>query len=369
MRKCQLVAAGLVVGLLLCAPASGEPWQVSGGRVALAGSGLSFPEKAGILSLTAAGEASLKGEGVDAVAQLKSPDEKVFGTLFVYLPAYADAALAAWELDKVIREHLGPDPKLVSSGVVPAGGTQAGAIRRVYVNAVDGKLVTAAALLKAGRWMAVARVSGPPERRAEVEAALDALVSGLSVSGGAKVDEVAELQVSDCPAVAAKTAKHTQLRLDIPGLSNDPMTRMLIDSTLAAGLPEKGKEKVPPFPHSIADNGHRPVCIRERIVVDGNPIDLMQAAGDTANPSAVIGIVNDAGRTIEMRRGEMGPAYMLRVHDVGRTRNYGAYDRLLTSEQVAGLVHGDPKVGTVSSETVYKADGTFGTTVFIATGH
>jgi hypothetical protein len=367
MRKRQFRTASLAVGLLLSAPAAAEPWQVSADRAAVAGSGLSFPTKAGVLSLTETGEASLKGEGVDAIAQLKSPDEAVFGTLFVFLPAYGDAALTAWELDKVIHQHLGPDARLATSAVVPAGGTAAGAIRRIYVNAGGGKLASGAAVLKAGRWIAVVRVSGPMERRAEVEAALDALVAGLSLSGGAKVDPVAELQVSDCPAIAAKNAKHTQLRIAGAGLDN-PIARMLIDSTLAGGLPEKGKEKEPPFPPSIADNGRRPVCIRERVVVDDNPIDLMQAAGDTANPAAVIGVVNDAGRTIEMRRGEMGKLYMLRVHDVARTRNYGAYDRPLTAAQIAGLLHGDAKVGTVSSETSYKADGTFGTTVYVVMG-
>lgn len=366
MRLFHLIAG--VSLALFCAPAAAEPWRVSGDRVAVAGSGLSFPSRAGILSLTETGEASLKGEGVDAIAQLKSPDQAVFGTLFVFLPAYSDAALTAWELDKVIRQHMGPDVRLATSGVFPAGGTPSGAIRRIYINAAGGKLASAVAVIKAGHWLAVARVSGPMERRAEVEAALDALVGGVLVSAGTKVDEVAELQVSDCAAVATKKAKHTQLRIDGLGLGNDPIARMLIDSTLAAGLPKEGKEKEPPFPSSIADNGRRPVCIRERVVASDNVIDLLQAAGDTANPPVVIGIVNDAGRTIEMRRGEMGNLIMLRVHDVARTRNYGAYDRLLTAEQVAGVLRGDPKVGTVSSETSYKADGTFGTTVFVTTG-
>jgi hypothetical protein len=365
MRLLQLIG-GALLALTAC-PAAADPWQVAGERFSVPATGLSFPARAATLSLFKTG-AVPNAEGVDNVAQLKSPDEAVFATVFVYLPAYADAALAAWELDKVIRAHMGPDPRLAASAVVPAGGNAAGAIRRVYVNAADGKLATGAALLRAGHWIAVIRVSGPMERRAEVEAGLDALVAGLTASQGVKVDPIAELQVSDCPAVAAQDAKRTQLSLGGVKLSNDPMTRMLIDSTLASGFPRAGHEKEPPFPASIADNGRRPVCIREHVRTSDNVIDMMQAAGDTALPEAVIGIVNDAGRTIEMRRGDMGGVYMLRIHDVARTSHFGAYDRPLSAAQLAALLRGDPKLGALRSQTEYKADGTFGTTVFIATG-
>ncbi|HEY0313705.1 MAG TPA: hypothetical protein VGC56_14580 [Allosphingosinicella sp.] len=353
---------------LIAVSASAEPWQRSRDRLAVPAAGISFPAKAATISLTETGEASRKGDGVDNLAQYKSADQAVFATLFVYLPAYSDAALASFELDKVIRQHLGPGPQLASSGVVPVGGVAAGAIRRVYVDAAGGKLATSFAVTKIGHWIAVVRVSGPMARRAEVEGALDALVSGLAVSGAGAVEPVEELKVGDCPAPATKTAKRTQLKIEGLGLGNDPMTRMLIDSTLAAGLPEKGKEKEPPFPPSIADNGRRPVCVRERVQVGDNVVDMMQAAGDTAKPTAVIGIVNDAGKTIEMRRGEMGQLYMLRLHDVGRTANYGAWDRLLTPQQVAAVLQGNPKAAAVSSETVYKADLTFGTNVYVTMG-
>ncbi|MBV9932061.1 MAG: hypothetical protein JO013_14110 [Alphaproteobacteria bacterium] len=366
MRLFPALAAATLAAAA-AAPAGGEPWQHAGGRLAVPAAGLSFPDKAGTVALTQTSEASLGGQGVDDVAQYRSADEQVYATLFVYLTAYADAALAAYELDKVIRQHRGPDARLESSRVLPAGGTAAGAIRVVYVNTEGGKSATTGAVLRAGHWIVTVRVSGPSARQAEVEAALDALISGLRVSGAA-VDPVAPLQVSDCPATAKKAAKRSELRLEGAGLGSDPMTRMLIDSALSAGLGEGKDPKAPPFPASIADNGRHPVCIRERVTVGDNVIDLMQAAGDTANPTAVIGVINDAGKTVEMRRIGNGGPYSVHLHNVARTANFGSYDRLLTAGQVADLLQGSPKMGAMRSQIVYKADGTSATEVYVAVG-
>jgi hypothetical protein len=348
---------------LLSTSASAEAWERSGERLSLPRAGLSFPLQAGTLALTETREASLGGEGVDNVAQYKSGDGGVFATLFVYMPAYADAALAGYELEKIIGERYGG--RRASSKLVPAAGVPNGALRRVYVDAEGGKLVTSAALIKAGRWLAVVRVSGPAARQAEVESALDAMVGGFAASASSPVDPVAELQVSDCPAPSKKAAKRKQMRLEGAGLDNNPIARMLIDATLAGGITDKDK---PPFPPSIADNGRRPVCIRERVKVGANVIDMMQPAGDTSKPQAIIGLVNDAGRTIEMRRGEMGDLYLLRVHDVARTASFGAFDRPLDPSQIGVILTADPQAAGMLSQTTYKADGTFSTEVFVRMG-
>ena len=361
-------AALVALSLASVTPAAAEPWQQSGDRLAVPAAGISFPTRAGAVALAETGEASLRGEGVDDLAQYRSGDGAVVATLFVFLPAYADAALTAWELDKVVHGRFGEAARLESSRAVPLAGTPSGALRRVWLTPNAGMAVSTGAFAKIGRWIVVIRVSGPAARRAEVETALDALIGGVAVTGTAKVDPVAEPQVSECPAAPGKAAKHTELRLQGLGLSNDPITRMLIDSTLASGLAKEGKEKEPPFPTSIADNGRKPVCIRDHVTIGDNRIDLMQPAGDTARPEAVIGIVNDAGKTVEMRKGEMGENYMVRIHNVGRTANYGAYDRLLTGAQIDALLRGDPKAGRMSSEVTYKADGTFATNVYVTMG-
>jgi hypothetical protein len=360
MRLLHIIAAAAVA--FLPASAWGEAWLRSGERLSVPAAGLSFPVKAGTLSVTETSEASRSGDGVDNVAQYKSPDQAVFATLFVYMPSYADAALAAYELDKVVHDHYAP-AHLASSAIVPAGGISEGAIRRVYIDAVDGKFATTAAILKAGRWIAVIRVSGPMERRAEVEAGLDALLAGLAASA-ARVDPVAELKVSDCPAPAIKEAKHKRLQIEGLDLGNDAIGQALIDATLAAGAADKAGK--PPFPESIARNGRAAVCVRERMNVAGNVIDLMQPAGDTARPAAIIGVVNDAGRTIEMERS--GKLYMVRLHDVAATDNYGGFDNPLTPAQITAILKGDRSAPPVSSKTAYKADGTFGNTILISTG-
>jgi hypothetical protein len=179
------------------------------------------------------------------------------------------------------------------------------------------------------------------------------------------VDPVAEPQVSECLVPSGKAAKPQHMRLQGLGLDNNPVAQMLIDATIAGGIGDKDK---PPFPPSIADNGRRPVCIRERVTVGSNVVDLMQAAGDTSKPEAVIGIVNDAGRTIEMRRGEIGGLYLVRVHDVARTASYGAFDRPLDARQVAAVLTANPPTAGMKSRTTYKADGTFSTEVFVPMG-
>lgn len=361
MRLISIIVAAVLAGSPAAAGAA-EPWQVGTDRLSASAAGLSFPVRAGGLALTETREASRAGDGVDAVAQYKSPDREVFATLFVFMPTYADAALTAYEVDKVIHENYGARTSLASSAVVPAGGTAQGAIRRVYLNAMDGKLVTAAAVAKTGRWIAVLRVSGPRARRAEVETGLDALLSGLT----ARIDPVAELRVSECPSPSRKSAKKQELRLGgALGLSNDPVTRSLIDAVLSQRVPDD-KDK-PPLPVSIAANGFNPVCVRERVATaSGNVIDLMQPAGDTAAPAAIVGVVNDAGRTIEMSRTPAGAAYEVRVHDVASTDNYGTFDRPLAADQVRAILTGDRKAPRLLSKTEYKADGTFGTTVLVS---
>lgn len=351
------------------ASVSADPWQRSSERLSLPASGLSFPLRAGTLTLTETSEASHSGEGVDDVAQYKSPDREVFATLFIYMPSYADAALTAYELDKVIRQRYGTRSELVASGVVAAAGVPQGAIRRIYVNMMDGKLASSAAVLKAGRWIAVIRVSGPMARRAEVEAGLDALVGGLFASA-APVDPVAELKVTDCPATVRKDAKKEQLRLEGLGLDSDPMARTLIDAMLSTGLGnDKGKDK-PPLPVSIADNGRRPVCVRERVAMpSADFVDLMQAAGDMATPDAIIGIVNDAGRTIEMQRTPRGKVYTVRVHDVAVSDNYGTFNGPLNAAQVTAVLTDDRKAPAALSRTTYKTDGTFATTIYVGASH
>lgn len=347
---------------LLSTAASAEAWHQEGNRLSLPPAGLSFPTQAGSVSLTETKEASLGGEGVDNVAQYKSADGKVFATLFLFMPAYADAALTAYQLEKIVVHHYGGQRE--SSRIVAVAGVPNGALRRVYVGASfgssDEKMVTTAAVLKAGRWIAVIRLSGPAARQAEIEAALDAMIGGIAVSPSAPIDPVAEPQVGDCPVPPGEPAKPEQLSVKIPGIK-DPGAQMLLGAIMAGGVPDKDK---PPFPTSIADNGRRPVCVRYHIKIGDNVLDMMQPAGDTAKPEAIIGVVNDAGRTIEMRRGEDG-LYLVHLHDIARTSNYGAFDRPLGPNQVAGvLLH--PDAG-LRSRTTYKADGTYGTEVFIST--
>ena len=76
--------------LAIAVPASAQvrpdegAWHVKGDLATVAASGIGIPAQAGIVSLTKTGEASLKGKGVDNVAQYESEDRKVFATIYIF---------------------------------------------------------------------------------------------------------------------------------------------------------------------------------------------------------------------------------------------------------------------------------------------
>lgn len=339
--------------LFLSTAASAEGWHKTDERLEVPEAGISVPARVGTLALTQTGEAGSQGDGIDNYAQYESSDGQVEGTIYVYLPAYADAALAAHETGRVIESRYGPGIRLASSSVVAAGGFERSAIRKIYDNALGGKIVTTAAFARAGHWMVKVRVSGPMARKTEVEQALDAFLSGLAVSDKSRLAPASDLQVTECPA-KPKKAKPVSIGADIPELRGNPLAQALVGATLASG--DVGKDK-PEFPVTIAENGARPLCVRERVASGEFDIPLMQPSGETDRPSTVIALVDDAGGVVEMRKAPDSDRYLVFVHQMGRTLNLGFYDRPLTGEQVRIVLSGQKPGSLVQSVTVYKADG------------
>lgn len=130
-----------------------EAWTPSDTAIRATAAGISLPQTVASLSLTKSGEVSNGGKGIDNYAQYISQDGAVQATLYVYLPAYADASLAAYMTDKAVMERFGGKTHRTAYDSVAAGGRTGTAIRAVYDDAADGALTTAAAFAHAGRWM------------------------------------------------------------------------------------------------------------------------------------------------------------------------------------------------------------------------
>ena len=100
-------ALGLAMPALAHADEDAEAWTPTATALRANAAGISLPQTVGGLSLAKSGEASNGGRAVDNYAQYLSQDGAVQATLYVFMPTYADASLAAYMTDKAIMERFG----------------------------------------------------------------------------------------------------------------------------------------------------------------------------------------------------------------------------------------------------------------------
>ncbi|MDI1296379.1 MAG: hypothetical protein PSY12_10920, partial [bacterium] len=77
-----------------------EAWTPTDTALRADAAGISLAQTVAGLSLSKSGELSNGGRGIDNYAQYLSADGAIQATLYVYLPSYADASLAAYMTDK-----------------------------------------------------------------------------------------------------------------------------------------------------------------------------------------------------------------------------------------------------------------------------
>ena len=181
-----------------------QRWLVSDTQVVSTQARIAFPRRTGALSASRTQEFSHPGEGVDDAVWYRSADGAVFATLYVYYPGLPHAGLAAFATDQFV--HIsGPETRVTTPmRLVMAGGIDHGAIRIDYANYRG--MASSAAFIKAGRWIVKIRISGPEARRAEVEAAMAALLQGVQFGRQNPWMAPHPLTVSDCPADAGRNA-------------------------------------------------------------------------------------------------------------------------------------------------------------------
>lgn len=325
----------LSLALCLTAPSiaraadDAEAWTPTENAIRANAAGISLPQSVATLSLAKSGEASNGGRAVDNYAQYLSEDGAVQATLYVYLPTYADASLAAYMTDKAIMDRFGTQTRRSAYGSVAVAGQPGTAIRAVYDDAADGALTTAAGFVHAGRWIVKIRVTGPTERRAEVLAGMDAMLANLAVDDSASLHATMPASFAPCPAMEQGAARLSA-----------------IASTQAA-VPQDVR---------IPREGRDTLCVRGTVTTAQGSYDMLQQAG--RSDGAIIVPVDDSGTVLSFDPAKPGAGYKLSIHMVGQTDLYGVYDRVPSAQQIAAIVDGkDPQTAQAHATAAYAADG------------
>ncbi|ATI79230.1 hypothetical protein [Sphingobium yanoikuyae] len=309
-----------------------EAWTPSDTAIRATAAGISLPQTVASLSLTKSGEVSNGGKGIDNYTQYISQDGAVQATLYVYLPAYADASLAAYMTDKAVMERFGGKTHRTAYDSVAAGGRAGTAIRAVYDDAADGALTTAAAFAHAGRWMVKLRVTGPTERRAEVLAGLDGMLAGLKFDDAASLHATSPASFGACPTGDGGDARLTKA---VPsGTAGQPVPQDV-------RIPREGKDNL---------------CIRGTVQTAQGSYDMLQQTG--RSDGAIIVPVDDSGTVLAFDPATRDLGYQLSIHMVGQTDLYGVYDKVPSGRQIAAILDGkDPQTAQAEATALYAANG------------
>jgi hypothetical protein len=340
---------------VLASPASAQSiegvWKSEKDRIAAPPAFVSFPRSFNGLTLNQTGEASHKGESLDNTALYFSVDGTMKATIYLYMPAYADAAIASHMTDRSIRLIYGSDLKLLSSTIVSIGGQQGAAIRTTYTGGVlkdSGPLASGAAFAHVGRWIIVLRVTGPVDRQPEVESALDSLLASIRFDRKAYIFPVAPLALTaPCPAVPSGPVKAIQ-----SDKSGANALVAAIGGLAGSEKPKRGQEALsPPFPA----NGLEKACLRG--VLASSKLDILQPA-QPPETALVLVPFNDSGDMLEVRKNLLGEGYTLSKHEIGRTLVLGEMDRMPDNEQISLIMSGaQPDLLKLRSTTTLTAKG------------
>ena len=319
----------LAVPALAQAADDAEAWTPMETAIRANGPGISLPQSLAGLSLAKSGEASNGGRAVDNYAQYLSEDGAVQATLYVYMPTYADASLAAYMTDKAIMERFGSQTRRTAYASAPAAGQADRAIRAVYDDAADGALTTAAGFVHAGRWMVKIRVTGPTERRADVLAGLDAMLAGLAFDDAAALHATAPARFTQCPSADAGDAR----------LDRADEARQAVPQDVR--IPRDGKDTL---------------CVRGTVTTAEGRFDMLQQSG--RNDGAIIVPVDDSGTVLAFDPATDAKGYKLSIHMVGQTDLYGVYDKVPSPRQIAAILDGkDPQTAKAHATAAYAANG------------
>jgi hypothetical protein len=358
MRRTLIAAiamSGCAAAIAQQAPDAGA-WVVRGDRATVTVSGISLPIKAGSTSLVRTMEASQKGKGLDNVAQYQSADSAVQATVYIFYSTYADTALATWATDRAIRQRYGPDVTLVSDAVSAVAGVKDAATRRIYDKAmltVGQPVVTAASFIRAGSWLVGLRVTGPADRRDEVESALDAFLSGAQFGKELPMRSMPLRIAPPCAPGPEKPAKY----LSAKNAAGMAFFSSLIGGSMALADKDTDTIEKEPQPLAFPGNGASPLCVRGTIVSGEVRNDILQPANNDDGQIMLVPI-DDAGGILAIEPALLGDGFVVKRYGIASTEVMGSFKTVPSVEQIGAILSGkDRKAATVQSRTVFTPDG------------
>jgi hypothetical protein len=318
-----------------------QRWMVADTRIASVQARTGFPRRIGTLTASRTQEFSHQGEGVDDALWYRSADGAVFATLYIYYPGLPHAGLAAFSTDLFIHTAEPATRIAAPLRLVRAGGVADGAIRIDYADYRG--MASSAAFIKVGRWILKARISGPQDRRAEVEDAMTALL--LGVEFGAQNPWMAPhpLTVTDCPADAGRTAARP-----LPDPAGAELAAHGLLATFDGGgtlATVQGSDARRDLPPRIPDR----LC-RASLRVGDQTYTLLR--GEPGEPLSIDGrtmlvvILNDNGNALEVVQARNLNRYVLLYHEIGQTSLLGGFDGVPSDAQIAAILSGADRDGT-----------------------
>jgi hypothetical protein len=293
------------------------------------------------LQITGTIEFSRKGEGLDNAVQYKSPDKAITATAYLFYPGLAHSGLSAWSTDNAIRRTSTSEVRVGDTRIAAAGGRDGVAVLRDYANYL-GDNASSAAFIKAGRWIVAYRVSAPTARKAEVDAAMTALLAGTRFGSESPLYPAAPVTVTDCAPGTGKVAARV-----LP----DPPGAELIGEGLIAAFDAGGeemKDKQSDGTHFLPSRVPASFCLSARLAIGRNEVPVLRGApgpGGVDGRTLLVAVLNDAGAYLEIVGSLKTKRFVLLSHDIGRSAMLGSFDGVPSDEQIRDIVeHPDQAV-------------------------
>lgn len=320
-------------------------WVRSDELIAMPQARIAFPTTPAGLNILRTGEFSHQGEGLDNSVEYISQDGKVWATAYLFYPGLAHTGLSAFATDAAMTSATNGSVKLESSQVVAAAGKHGAAIRRDYSGYLNSTS-TSAAFVKAGRWMIAFRVSGPPDRRTEIDAAMQSFLGQTRIGPASPAHPALPLEVADC----AKSVGGRGARL-LPDPADASLAAIGFLATFdGGGIEADDKDKgglaflesrVPPK-----------MCLSSRLSVGTSRIPVLRGEDGPSRSvdgrTVLVAVLSDSGDYLEVVHAANLKRYVLLRHSIGGTAVLGSFDGVPSDDQVrAVIVERDNPAGRV----------------------
>jgi hypothetical protein len=309
-------------------------WDRSGDRITFRLADISLPKRVGAVTFGEVSELGQPGRGLDNTIQFHSDDRAILASIYIYYPPIAHPGLSAFMTDRAMDLISEGRLRRLSAGTVPVGGVANGAIRMIY-GGYQGRLASASAFVKVGRWMVKLRVSGPESRRADIEGTLDALLSSLRFEGAARPRATGLLDIAACTAPPVRDARAV----------NDPAiafgTALLLPLDPLGEPDAQGRDGRPIDIVSrfgdqwclstVARYGREQTPILRAVRPDGN--------GSSGGGRAVaLAMVSDSGTVLEVLRDDEHDTLV--YHRIGESFVLSSYAGPPSDEQLVNVLNG-----------------------------